>query len=114
MEMLIWNKYILKNPDKKKLKEQGFRYNKRMSDSDVDFYSIKFPVLQYLKTTTVDGEIVVDTNTGTVRLNAYNHGTKYCYPPFYQEYIKIYEPVMKKINRNFKRMLNKIGAKEEE
>ena len=111
MEMLVHNNYIFKSPDRKKLKEKGFHYNKRMSDSEGDFYSIKFPVLQYLKTITVDGVIMVDINSGTVRLNAYNHGTKYCYPPFYQECSKVYEPIINTINDSFITMFNKIGIK---
>ena len=111
MEMLIRNDYILKNPDRKKLKEYGFHYNRDMSDSDGDFYSIRFPVLQYLKSTTVDGEIVVDINSGAVKLNAYSYGTKGCYPPFYQECTEVYKPIIKKINDSFIAMFKKIGIK---
>ena len=98
MEMLIRNDYILKNPDRKKLKEYGFHYNRDMSDSDGDFYSIRFPVLQYLKSTTVEGEIVVDINSGAVKLNAYS-----C--------TEVYKPIIKKINDSFIAMFKKIGIK---
>ena len=113
MEMLVNNNYVLSSPDKNQLKDLGFRYNKQMSDSDGVFYSMKFPVLEHNDQHTVYGEIAIDMNSGNIRVNAYCV-TGRSYPPFYQEYTKIYEPVMKKINRNFKRMLNKIGAKEEE
>lgn len=111
MEMLVHNNYILKNPDRKKLKEYGFHYNKRMSDSDRDFYSLKFPVLQYSGKTTVNGEIIIDMNLGAVRLNTYNYGTDSCYAPFYQECSKVYEPIIEKINNAFNEMFNKIGIK---
>ena len=111
MEMLIYNKYILKNPDRKKLKELGFHYNKRMSDSDVEFYSVKFPVLQYSGKTTVDGEIIIDMNSGEVRLNTYSYGTDSCYAPFYQKCNKVYEPIIEKINNAFNEMFNKIKIK---
>ena len=47
MEMIAHEKYILMSLDRKKLKKNGFRYNRGMSDYDCDFYSLKFPVLQY-------------------------------------------------------------------
>lgn len=113
MEKLIYNNYVLDNPDRNQLKDLGFRYNKQMSDSDGDFYSMKFPVLKHNDQQTIYGEIAIDMKSGSIRVNAYCT-TGRSYPPFYQEYIKTYEPVMKKINRNFKRMLNKIGAKKKE
>lgn len=112
MEMLVHSNYILKNPDRKKLKEQGFRYDKYISDSDEEFYSFRFPALQYVKSTTVDGEIIVDMNSGAVRVNAYNYGTNGCYPPFYQkECGEVYSPIIKRINKSFVEVFKKIGVK---
>ena len=113
MEMLAHKCFMLPNPDRKILKKQGFRYNKHISDSDGDFYSRHFPVLQYNNTTTVDGEIIVDMNSGDVRINAYNYGTKEYYPPFYKtECSEVYEPIMKKINNAFLDMFHTIGISE--
>lgn len=110
MEMIAHEKYILMNSDRKKLKKNGFHYNKYISDSDCDFYSVKFPVLQYNNSTTVDGEIIVDMNTGEIRVNAYNYGTRNYYSPFYKkECSEVYEPIIKKINNAFYNMFNKIG-----
>ena len=82
-----------------------------MSDYECDFYSIRFPVLEYLKSTTVEGEIIVDMETGYIRINAYNYGTKNCYPPFYQECSKVYKPIIEKIHKAFDVMFSKIGIK---
>lgn len=110
MEMIAYEKYILMNLDKSKLKKNGFHYNRYISDSDCDYYSLKFPVLQYNKSTTVDGEIIADMKTGEIRVNAYNYGTKNYYPPFYRkECSEVYEPIIKKINNAFYNMFNKIG-----
>ena len=115
MEMLISKEYVLPYPNKKELKRNGFRHNKLMSDSEGDFYSIRFPVLQYHKTTTVDGEIIIDMNSGSVKINAYNYGTNGCYPPFYKkDCSKVYEPIIKKINKEFNSMFRKIGIKGKE
>ncbi len=115
MEMLISKEYILPNPNKKELKSNGFRHNKLIGDSEGDFYSIRFPVLQYHKTTTVDGEIIIDLNSGNVKINAYSYGTNGCYPPFYQKNCsKVYEPIIKKINASFHTMFRKIGIKKTE
>jgi len=115
MEMLINKEYVLPNPSKKELKKHGFRHNKFMSDSEGDFYSIRFPVLQYHKTTTIDGEIIIDLNSGDIKINAYNYGTNSCYSPFYQNACsKVYEPVIKKINKEFNKMFSKLGINRKE
>lgn len=110
MEMLISKEYVLPNPNKNELKNYGLHYNKLMSDSECDFYSIRFPALQYHKTTTVDGEIIINMNSGNVKINAYNYGTDNYYPPFYKkDCSKVYEPIIKKINKGFNTMFRKIG-----
>ena len=109
MKMLAHEKYILKNPNKKKLKELGFKYSKDMSDADNDSYYIKFPILKYINTPTIEGEIIIDINSGCVRLNTYKYGTKNCYSPFYQEYSEVNKLILKDINKAFKNMFSKIG-----
>ena len=112
MEMIVHNNYVLKNkPDKHLLKKYGFKYNKRISDSDVDVYSIRFPVLSYNNVATVDGEIAVDMENGKIILNAYNSGTNNCYPSFYEDKCyEVYEPIIKKINSAFEEKFNHIGV----
>lgn len=73
-------------------------------------YSIRFPALGCGKNATVTGEIIIDINSGAVKLNAYN-GTKTYYPPFYKmECDKVYEPVVKEINKTFIKILDSIGV----
>lgn len=113
MKMIAHKKYVLQNPNKRELKKHGFRHNKEMSDSEGDFYSLKFPVLQYHNVTTVEGEIVIDLNTGDIRINAYNYGQKEYYSPFYcTECSEVYEPIMKKINNQFQVVFHKLGITE--
>ena len=113
MEMLAHKKFVLPNPDEKFLNKHGFRYNKHISDSEGDFYSIRFPVLKYNKATTVDGEIIIDMNSGNVKINVYNYGVRAYYPPFYKtECSKVYEPIIGKINEAFRNMFRSIGIYE--
>lgn len=110
MEMLVHSNYIMLNPDRGKLKEQGFRYNRVMSDAEEDFFSLRFPALQYNNSTTVEGEIIVDLKSGNVRIEAYSYGTRSNYPPFYQLVCSdVYEPIITKINQAFQRMFQKLG-----
>ena len=109
MEMLIRNNYIMSKPNKKKLKENGFRYNKQMSDSDCDYYSIRFPCIQYNQNITIEGEIIVNLNSGKIKLNAYDCNKKGCYSPFYLGSNKVYEPIMSKINNVFLTIFSKFG-----
>lgn len=113
MEMLIKNNYVLNNVNKRELKKIGFRHHsKYFNDEENVYYSMRFPVLKYLKSTTIEGEIIINSCDGTVKLNAYNSGTDGFYPPFYhEECTKVYKPIMEKINVNFYEMFNKIGIK---
>lgn len=100
MEMLISKEYVLPNPNKNELKNYGLHYNKLMSDSECDFYSIRFPALQYHKTTTVDGEIIINMNSGNVKINAYNYGTDNYYPHFIKKIVvKYMSQLLKKLIR---------------
>lgn len=112
MEMLVHDNYILQNPDRKELKEHGFRYNREMSESGEEFYSLRFPVLQYHKSTTVEGEIIIDMDSGNIRVNAYNYGTKSCYPPFYNTVCnEVYRVMIEKINKAFSDIFNEVGIR---
>lgn len=113
MEMISQKTYILNDVDKSKLLQHNYRYNKYISDYETKYFSYKFPALQYHNCTTVEGEIVINMETGIVRLNAYNHGTRISYPPFYKEVCtSVYEPIMRKINRTFINEFKRVGITE--
>lgn len=114
MEMLVNKKYVLTKIDKKALKIFGFRrYSKYFGDEKENYYSLRFPILKYFKSTTVEGEIIVNLDDGSVKINAYNYGTNGFYPPFYQEKCnKVYETIIKKINSKFYEIFDKVGIKQ--
>lgn len=112
MEMLINKKYYMPNTDKINLKKFGFRNNGKLG-GDCEYYYLRFPLLKYLKSTTVEGEIIVNSNDGSVELNAYSYGTNSYYHPFYQnEYNEVYALIMTDISKKFNKMFDKIGIKE--
>ena len=91
------------------LYNKGFHYNKLMSD-DTDFYSMRFPVHKYNKHVTLEGEILVELQTGDVIINVYNFGTNDRYTPFYNLDYGKYE-ILESINKVIEEHLKKIGAK---
>ncbi len=113
MEMLIRNTYYLPDANKKSLTKLGFRHNKKVNSNDEEcYYSLRFPLLEYLKSITVEGEIIVNLSDGSVELNAYNYGTNSYYPPFYQnECIEVYRIIMEDICRKFYEEFDRIGIK---
>lgn len=110
MEMIRLNKYVLKNPNKQKLKSLGYKYNKYLSDQDEDFYSIKFPALKTEQGfTTLIGEIILNLSTKEVRTNLYQHdGTTYA--PFYSTDLQdSYKQIIKDVNKSFFKILKESG-----
>lgn len=75
------------------LYNKGFHYNKLMSDSEIDCYSIRFPVLKYEKITTVECELTVELQTGNVIINVFNYGTNDLYAPYYHHEFGRYKTV---------------------
>lgn len=66
------NGYILKNHTIANLKALGFRRYSAMCDEDSSYYIYRFPVNKYLGTTTLEGELKVDSNTGSIRMDIYD------------------------------------------
>ena len=94
------------------LYSKGFHYNKLMSD-ETDFYSMRFPVHKYKKTTTLECELAVELQTGNITINIFNYGTNEIYTPFYNlEYGRY--AILDSINKAIEDQLKKIGAKEVE
>lgn len=64
--------YILKNHTIPNLKTLGFRRYSAMCDEESSYYIYRFPVSKYLGTTTLECELKVDSNTGSIRVDVYN------------------------------------------
>ena len=96
---------------KDELYSKGFHYNKLMSDMDSYFYSLRFPVLKYKKTPTLECELSVELQTGDVIINVFNYGTCDIYPPFYNNEYGKFE-TLDVIHSAIKTQLKRIGVKE--
>ena len=79
------------------LYSKGFHYNKLMSD-ETDVYSLRFPVHKYKKFITLEGEILVELQTGDIAINVFNYGTNEWYSPFYVQDYGRYE-ILSSINK---------------
>jgi hypothetical protein len=108
MEQLIKNTYKLLNPDISKLKELGFRYDNKISNQEHPVYYYRFPVHKYKKYTVLECELLVDTSNGNIDLNLYDEKNNIYYPFYYNDYGD-YSPLLKLVNKNIKKQLNKIG-----
>ena len=102
--------YKLKT-SKDDLYRKGFHYNKLMSDDNVEFYSMRFPVMKYKNTPTLECELTVELQTGQVQINVFNYGTNDVYAPYYSSEYGKYE-TLDKIDEVIKTRLKKLGAKE--
>jgi hypothetical protein len=102
-------RYKLKTT-KDDLYSKGFRYNKLMSD-ETDIYSLRFPVHRYKKYVTLEGELLVELQSGEISINVFNYGTNERYSPFYYQEYGRYE-ILNPINKTIEDQLKKIGAKE--
>ena len=60
MENILKNKYIMKDFSHKNLHALGFSYNKIISDCDRKYYSMRFPVVKYNSSASIEGEITID------------------------------------------------------
>lgn len=96
---------------KDELYRKGFHYNKLMSDETSEFYSLRFPVLKYKKTPTLECELTVELQTGQMLINVFNYGTNDVYAPYYSSEYGKYETI-NKIDEVIKTQLKKLGAKE--
>ena len=102
--------YKLKT-SKDELYNKGFRYNKLMSEEGSDFFTLRFPVLKYKKTTTLECEMSVELQTGDIVMNIFNSGTNDIYAPYYNRKYGEYETI-DSIDRSIELQLKRIGAKE--
>lgn len=113
MGTLVMKEYFMPDVDESKLKKLGFRISNRVGDAKESYFYLRFPLVKYLDTTTVEGEIMVNANNGSIRLNSYSSGTNNYYHPFYHaEDNEVYALVVKNINNTFLKKLDKLGIKE--
>ena len=92
---------------KEDLYNKGFRYNSVMSDTEIECYSIRFPVLKYNKHTTLECELTVELQTGNVIIDVFNYRSRDQYTPYYHVECGRYETldiIQNEINNYIKKL----------
>lgn len=106
MDNLSNVKYIKKNITKEWLVSNGFRYNRLLSDEEVDVYTYRFPVLKHDNFTVLECELCVELNDNNIKINVYDYNSYSKYAPFYYceygNYGSLLKEIHKKINMKLK------------
>lgn len=105
--------YIMSNHSKKFLLDNGFRFNRNLSDSTEEIYTYRFPVVSYKKSTVIECEISVSVNTGITTVSVINTSTKDLYCAYYnREYGR--SEVVKSIDTHVNKKLKGLGINYED
>lgn len=83
LDQLPYYTYSKDKISKKWLDKNGFYYNKILSDSDDEAYSLRFPVYKYGDFICIDSEITVFYKSKDIRVDCYDHNTRNCYARWY-------------------------------
>lgn len=108
MEKIIT--YKMKDYSINNLKNIGFHFNKKLSDNENKYYSIRFPAVKYNYNTSIEGEITVNIEDGTIFINVYDLKGNY-YSPFYDHYYGNFDDILKIIDKNIDKQLRKFKIK---
>lgn len=112
MEYLINNTYAMSkrynDTLKNIVKDLGFKHI--IGDKDDILYSYKFPLHKYKKKTVLECELIVECDTGIVRINVYD-GNGEIYPYFYALKYGNAKPMLDKINTKILTEFEKLGIK---
>lgn len=100
--------YIISNYSKKFLQDNGFRFNRNISDATEEIYTYRLPLISYNKVTTIECEIHVSATSGMVNINVINSSTRELYASYYNREYGDYE-IMKFIDNKINRKIEELG-----
>ena len=105
--------YTMANHSKKFLQDNGFRFNRNLSDSTEEIFTYRFPLVSYKRATVIECEILVSVNTGITTVSVINTSTKDLYCAYYnREYGK--SEVIKSIDAQINKKLKGLGINYED
>lgn len=110
MNDILKNKYIKHDVSKYWLMKNDFKYNKTLSDDDIEIYTYRFPVHKYKNIPVLFCELSIDIKTGIVGINVYDENS-YLYCPFYHVQYGNYNPLISSLNNKIIKRLNVFGIK---
>lgn len=101
-----FNIYEKPNVTKEWLRKNDFHYN-----HEAEAYFIRFPVHKYKKVVTLEGEIVVDPETGGIKIDVFMPNSRDFYPPFYDSKHGNHTPIMREIEKTVNKKFRKYGIR---
>ena len=104
------NEYRMKNHLPKNLLELGFKNKYNMSSGSCKYCSIKFPVVKYNESSSIIGEIVVDSGNGDTYVNVFGLRNE-PYAPYYDSGENGCKDILSIINRNITKKMKELGIK---
>lgn len=110
MNDILKSKYIKTNISKQWLIQNGFRYNKSLSEDEFEIYTYKFTVHKYKSIPVLICELSIDLKTGTAIINVFDENDNMYYP-FYHINCGNYDPLIESINKKITKKLNTLGIK---
>lgn len=102
-------KYYIKDFSKKHLLEVGF--NCVFSDEDKNYFIYRFPIIKSYKRTTIEGVILINSDSGEIILDVIDTNNNNLYTPFYIIEYGRYDTILKNINNEINKTLRKLGIK---
>lgn len=110
MSNILKYNYIKTDVSKYWLVKYNFKYNKSLSDEELDIYTYKFTIRKYKNIPVLICELSIDLKTGTTAINVYDENGNMYYP-FYHINCGNYDPLLESINKKISKKLNTLGIK---
>ncbi len=111
MECITKTTHKLPVLSEKWLISNGFTYNRLYSDEEIEVYTYRFPVYKYGIFAILDAELKVVVGENCIQINVFDHNTINRYAPFYYCEYGNYDKVLKIINNNIRKQVDKFGIK---
>ena len=111
IENISNNVYIKHGITKDWLNENGFRYNRVLSDNEDSVYTLRFPLCKNGYFVTLECELSCIESTGEIRVGVYEYGTRNKYAAFYCVEYGDYSIILDKINKRINSELKKLDIK---
>lgn len=103
--------YLKPEITKEWLNENGFKYNRMLSDSKDNVYTYRFPLCKNGYFITLECELSCIESNGWIRADVYEYGSRNKYMAFYGAEYGDYSTMLNRINKKISSELKKLGVK---
>lgn len=103
------HKFYKQNISKEWLINNGFKYNKNLSDEETHIYTYRFPVFKYERMIVLDCELTASLYDDEIKINVYDYGTNDKYAPFYYCEYGNFDKMLKEIHNKINKELSKLN-----